>query len=63
MPDSKQTFNQKEIEENTITLYEKLELKGVVRVDYIIEESSKAPVFIEVNTVPGLTDTSLVPTF
>jgi len=36
-------------------------LKGVIRVDYIIEESSKKPVFIEVNTVPGLSPASIVP--
>jgi len=52
---------QKEIEENSILLYDKLELKGVIRVDYIIEESTKRPVFIEVNTVPGLSPASIVP--
>lgn len=52
---------QKEIEENSILLYDKLELKGVIRIDYIIEESSKKPVFIEVNTVPGLSPASIVP--
>lgn len=52
---------QKEIEENSILLYDKLELKGVIRVDYIIEASSKKPVFIEVNTVPGLSPASIVP--
>jgi D-alanine-D-alanine ligase len=52
---------QKEIEENSIALYEKLELKGVIRVDYIIEASSKKPIFIEVNTVPGLSPASIVP--
>jgi D-alanine-D-alanine ligase len=52
---------QNEIEENSIALYEKLELKGVIRVDYIIEESTNRPVFIEVNTVPGLSPASIVP--
>ncbi len=52
---------QKEIEENSVLLYEKLELKGVIRVDYIIEESTNKPVFIEVNTVPGLSPASIVP--
>ena len=52
---------QSEIEEISIKLYEKLELKGIIRVDYIIEESTNRPIFIEVNTVPGLSPASIVP--
>jgi D-alanine-D-alanine ligase len=51
----------KEINEISTKVYDKLSLKGVVRIDYIIDESSQQPVFIEVNTVPGLAGASIVP--
>ncbi len=40
-------------------LYEKLKCKGVVRFDYIFNE--KGMYFLEVNTVPGLTEASFIP--
>jgi D-alanine-D-alanine ligase len=40
-------------------LYEKLNCQGVVRFDYIL--SKKALYFLEVNTVPGLSELSIVP--
>jgi D-alanine-D-alanine ligase len=40
-------------------LFEKLNCKGVVRFDYILKDSSFY--FLEVNTVPGLTEQSIVP--
>ena len=40
-------------------LYEKLNCKDVVRFDYIFNETGLY--FLEVNTVPGLTEASLVP--
>lgn len=40
-------------------LYEKLNCKGVVRFDYIL--SSKGLYFLEVNTVPGMSEASIVP--
>lgn len=42
-------------------LYSKLGLNGIARVDFIIDENSGEPVFIEVNTVPGLSKASIVP--
>ena len=40
-------------------IYHKLDLRGVVRVDYILVE--KTPYVIEVNAVPGLSKASLIP--
>jgi D-alanine-D-alanine ligase len=41
--------------------YLKLNCRGVVRIDYILEESSGKFFFIEVNTVPGQTENSIIP--
>jgi len=41
-------------------VYKLLELNGLARVDYILE-NGKEPVLIEVNTVPGLSKQSLLP--
>lgn len=40
-------------------LYEKLNCKGVVRFDYIFNDTGFY--FLEVNTVPGLSEASIVP--
>ncbi len=42
-------------------LYEGLELRGVVRVDFIVRSADEVPVFLELNTLPGFTSHSLVP--
>jgi D-alanine-D-alanine ligase len=41
------------------TIYKTLNLKGMVRMDYIIE--NKQAFLIEVNTVPGLSEESIIP--
>ncbi|WP_207425199.1 D-alanine--D-alanine ligase [Pedobacter sp. SYSU D00535] len=41
--------------------YLKLNCRGVVRIDYILEEETGKFYFIEVNTVPGQTENSLIP--
>lgn len=41
-------------------VYRLLELKGLARVDYILDQDGE-PVLIEVNTVPGLSTESLLP--
>jgi D-alanine-D-alanine ligase len=46
-------------QETSAKLYEKLNCKGVVRFDYIYNE--KGMYFLEVNTIPGLTEASLIP--
>lgn len=49
---------QKKIHENAIKAYKALSLNGLARVDFIIENSSKNPYILEVNTLPGMTDLS-----
>ena len=41
--------------------YKKLNCRGVVRIDYILEETTGKFYFIEVNTVPGQTENSIIP--
>ncbi len=50
---------EKECKETSSMLYEKLNCKGVVRFDYIFNDDGMY--FLEVNTVPGLTEASIVP--
>ena len=42
-------------------LYEGLELRGVMRADFIVRSADDVPVFFELNTLPGFTSHSLVP--
>ena len=51
----------KKIMDRTMYVYKYLGLKGIVRADYIIDASSGEPVFIEANTVPGLSEESIIP--
>lgn len=44
----------------TSYLYNKLNCSGVVRIDYIVTKSKKL-YFLEVNTVPGMSEMSIVP--
>lgn len=46
-------------EKTSALIYEKLFCKGVVRIDYIIKENKLY--FLEVNTVPGMTEASIIP--
>jgi D-alanine-D-alanine ligase len=48
-----------EIQQLSSTIYDLLGCKGIVRVDFIIVKGK--PLFLEINTVPGLTPESLVP--
>ena len=48
-----------EIQQLTLTLYDLVGAKGIVRADYII--SNNVPVLLELNTVPGMTETSFIP--
>jgi D-alanine-D-alanine ligase len=41
-------------------IYEKLNCKGAVRVDYFLQHETGKFYFIEINTVPGQTETSLI---
>lgn len=42
-------------------LFRAIDCSGVVRCDFIISGSNEIPYFLEVNTIPGMTETSLVP--
>jgi D-alanine-D-alanine ligase len=46
-------------QETSVMLYEKLSCRGMVRCDYIFNETGLY--FLEVNTVPGLSEASIVP--
>ncbi|MDR1758345.1 MAG: D-alanine--D-alanine ligase [Bacteroidales bacterium] len=43
------------------TIYKRLNCKGVVRVDYILSNREEIPYFLEINTIPGQTDQSIIP--
>jgi D-alanine-D-alanine ligase len=46
-------------EKTSSMIYEKLFCKGVVRIDYIVKDEKLY--FLEVNTVPGMTEASIIP--
>lgn len=48
------------IQQRTLWIYDLLDAKGLIRVDYIIPEG-KGPVLLEVNTTPGMTSASFIP--
>lgn len=47
------------IQQTTVKVFDRLGLKGMARIDFIIEND--VPYLIEVNTVPGLSEQSIVP--
>jgi len=49
----------KQIQKETKRIYKLLHLKGIVRIDYIIQNGT--PFLIEINTVPGLSEESIIP--
>lgn len=51
--------NQKKIQETSAKLYRVLNCKGVVRFDYILNDDNLW--FLEVNTVPGMSNASIIP--
>jgi D-alanine-D-alanine ligase len=48
-----------EIQNLSSKIYDILGCKGIVRVDYIVV--GEKPYFIEINTVPGMTEESIIP--
>ncbi|MDA0897794.1 MAG: ATP-grasp domain-containing protein [Bacteroidetes bacterium] len=48
------------IEATSERVYDLLNLKGIVRIDYIIDEKEE-PILIEVNSIPGLSPASIIP--
>ncbi|MDB5260998.1 MAG: D-alanine--D-alanine ligase [Adhaeribacter sp.] len=49
------------VEEITVAVFQKLNAKGVTRIDYFLEEGTGNFYFIEINTVPGQSENSLIP--
>lgn len=51
----------KRVQETAKAIYNKLNCKGITRVDFIYEESTGKLFFLEINTMPGQSENSLVP--
>lgn len=51
----------RKVQETATILYNKLNCKGIVRADFIYEEASGKLFFLEINTMPGQSENSLVP--
>jgi len=49
----------KKTQNTTINIYKKMKLRGICRVDYII--MNDIPYIIEINTIPGLSEESIIP--
>jgi len=45
---------------DAVTAFKRLDLWGIARADFIVNENG-VPMFLEVNTIPGMTETSLSP--
>lgn len=50
----------REIQEITLEIADELDCEGVVRADYMVDANER-PFFLEINTIPGMTETSLIP--
>lgn len=51
----------RQVQETATVIYNKLNCKGIVRVDFIYEEATGKLYFLEINTMPGQSENSLVP--
>jgi D-alanine-D-alanine ligase len=49
------------MQRKTIAIYNALNLRGLVRIDFIYNADKEALYFLEVNTMPGQSENSLVP--
>ncbi len=49
----------KKVQHQSLKIYEELNCKGIVRVDFIIKNGE--PYFLELNTIPGMSAASIVP--
>lgn len=50
-----------QLESKAMYIYRHLNCRGVVRMDFILQESTKKLFFLEVNTMPGQSENSIVP--
>jgi len=51
----------KRVQQVVADVYQKLNCRGVVRIDYFLQEETGNFYFIEINTIPGQTATSFIP--
>ncbi len=49
------------IEKDSLKVFEILDCEDLVRLDFILNKENEKVYFLEVNTIPGMTETSLVP--
>ena len=49
------------VESIVVAVYQKLNCKGIVRIDYFLQHETSNFYFIEINTIPGQTATSFIP--
>ena len=49
------------VESIVVAVYQKLNCKGIVRIDYFLQHETNNFYFIEINTIPGQTATSFIP--
>ncbi len=50
----------REIQESTLEIYQELACEGCARADFIVDDQQRF-FFLEINTIPGMTETSLIP--
>lgn len=55
------TEMQKQLSDAAKRVYEVMNCRGVVRIDFIYNEAKATPFMLEVNTVPGQSDASVIP--
>ena len=48
-----------EIQKTTVAIYKAMQLNGICRIDYIIQDNKSF--VIEINTIPGLSEESIIP--
>lgn len=59
-PGRMSTEEKTRVDQIALQIYQKLNCKGAVRIDYFLQEETGKFYFIEINTVPGQTETSLI---
>jgi D-alanine-D-alanine ligase len=52
---------QEQLEDAARSVYQVLNCRGVVRIDFIYQEEQQVPYMLEVNTVPGQSEASVIP--
>ncbi|MDO8493874.1 MAG: D-alanine--D-alanine ligase [Deltaproteobacteria bacterium] len=52
---------EQEMNRVSLKVWEMIDCSGIARVDFIVSKGEEKPYFLEINTMPGMTETSLVP--